>query len=316
LTGEFKVPLDLDSVANSKMALRIVQGIGRSTPTTVGHRLAEATADAIAGTRSSALVRAIRLNQWVVARGALTGRDLDEQVRSTLRSIARCIFDLYHLLDDEDALRASVSATEVAVEWLERSRRQPVVFAALHMGNFDLAGRSLALRGLRAQILSVPDPTDAYRHQNDLRRAIGLEVTPISGRALKQAYVRLGAGGSVLTGVDRPLDHAKRPVSFFGRPALLPDLHVRLAAHAHAPLFVIWVTTNDAGAYEVDGTEVVLSGERGSDSLARDAERVLGIAERVIGGAPTQWAMAHPVWPDAFEELDRAEGAARGITSE
>jgi lauroyl/myristoyl acyltransferase len=300
-------PLDLDSVANSKFALRVVQGIGRSTPTSVGHRLADATADAMATSRSMALVRAVRLNQWVVSGGRLVGRELDEQVRITLRTIARSTFDLYHLLDDETALREAVSPTPVAAEWLERSRHGAVVFAVPHMGNFDLAGRSLALQGLRAQVLSVPDPTDAYRHQNDLRREIGLDVTPISGSALREAARCLERGGAVLTGVDRPLARGKRPLTFFGRPALLPDVHVRLAAHSGAPLFVIWVTGTGGGAYEVDGAQVELETGSGSDAVAKNAERVLAVVEKIIAGQPSQWAMPHPVWPEAFEELDQLE---------
>ena len=305
-------PLDLDSVANSKLALRVVQGIGRSTPSVVGHRLATTTADAVAASRASALVRAVRLNQWVVSGGALEGRELDEQVRETLRSMARSIFDLYHLLDDEAGLREAVSVTAVAAEWLERSQHEAVVFAAAHMGNFDLAGRSLALQGLRAQVLSVPDPTDAYRHQNDLRRRVGLDITPISAAALRHAAARLAAGGSVLTGVDRPLARARRPLVFFGRSALLPDVHVRLAAHSGAPVFAIWVLETAAGVYEVDGLPVSLSGGHGPEEVATDAERVLEVMEGVIGSQPAQWAMSNPVWPEAFEELDRLEAAWTG----
>jgi phosphatidylinositol dimannoside acyltransferase len=306
-------PLDLDSVANSKLALRIVQGIGRTTPTSVGHRLAEATADAIATSRSMALVRAVRLNQWVVSGGRLLGRELDEQVRLTLRAIARSTFDLYHLLDDESALRDAVGVTPVAAEWLERSRDEAVVFAVPHTGNFDLAGRSLALQGLRAQVLSVPDPTDAYRHQNDLRREIGLEVTPISGSTLRAAARRLSEGGAVLTGVDRPLARGKQPLTFFGRPALLPDVHVRLAVHSGAPLFAIWVTSSGPGTYEVDGALVELSDERGAEALAHNAERVLAVVERLIAAKPTEWAMPHPVWPEAFQELDKLEAGGAAV---
>jgi lauroyl/myristoyl acyltransferase len=307
-------PLDLDTVANSKLALRIVQGIGRSTPTSVGHRLAEATAEAFSANRSMGLVRAVRLNQWVVSGGELVGRELDEQVKLTLRTVARSIFDLYHLLDDEEALRDAITLTPVAAEWLQRSHVEAAVFAALHMGNFDLAGRALALRGLRAQVLSVPDPTDAYRHQNDLRRRVGLDVTPISGTTLRDAARRLENGGSVLTGVDRALARGKRPLTFFGRPALLPDLHVRLAAHSGAPLFAIWVTGSGPGSYEVDGAEIDLELGKSADQTASNAERVLAVAEKVIAGKPNEWAMPHPVWPDAFEELDRIEAGGAAVS--
>jgi lauroyl/myristoyl acyltransferase len=162
-------------------------------------------------------------------------------------------------------------------------------------------------------VLSVPDPTDAYRHQNDLRRQVGLDITPISGTTLRDAARRLDNGGSVLTGVDRALARGKRPLTFFGRPTLLPDVHVRLAVHSGAPLFAIWVTGSGPGSYEVDGAEIELLPGRDSDRTVENAERVLALAEKVTAGRPSEWAMPHPVWPDTFQELDKLEAGGAAV---
>jgi lauroyl/myristoyl acyltransferase len=292
------------------LALRFAMGVGRATPPAVGTLLANTTADTIAAWRSTAISRALRVNQWVVSGGALSGEALDDAVRANLRRIARCLYDLYHLAEDPEAMREAVEISPPAREWIDRSAREPVVFAALHLSNFDLAGRALGLGGLRAQVLSVPAPTDAYQMQNDLRRAVGLDITPISMVSLRTAAERLAAGGSVLTGVDRPLPQAKRAVSFFCRPALLPDVHIRLAERSGAPLVAIWVHADGEG-YAVEVREVPLAPASDAETTVANVERVLAVAEEVITARPTEWAMPHTVWPEAAAELDAAE-AGRG----
>ncbi|MDH4139274.1 MAG: lysophospholipid acyltransferase family protein [Coriobacteriia bacterium] len=309
-------PLDLDALANSRFGLKVATGIGRATPPSVGHRLADQAADALARRRGSAIVRAVRANRWVASGGTLTGAALDEAVRLTLRHIGRCIYDLYHLTDDAATLARRVRISPEFAERLERlDGGEAVVVGAPHMSNFDFAGRALARAGFRAQVLSVPDPTDAYRAQNEARQRVGLEITPISPEALRLALKRLEGGGAVLTGVDRPLEDGGRELTFFGRPARLPDVHVRLASRVGVPFVLVWVTMAEDGAYDVWAEEVALSGGRGDEAVRRDAEKVLARAERVIAERPEQWAMPHPVWPEALEELDALErrmGAPEG----
>lgn len=298
----------LDELSNSRFGLSIAAGVGRATPPAVGRRVASRTADLISWRRDTRLVSAVRSNQWVVSGETLVGPQLDAAVRECLRHMARCIYDYYHLAEDPAALSDLFAISDDVVAWTERVRRgEPAVFAAPHLSNFDLAGRALARIGFRAQVLSVPDPTDAYRVQNELRREAGLDVTPISAHSLKSARTRLEAGGAVLTGIDRPLADSRRRYRFFGRPAPLPDVHVRLAAHAGAPLVLLWVTMSPTGVYTIDCTEVPLASTGTTKDLVVDVEAVLARAEDEIAERPTQWAMPHAVWPDAAASLESAE---------
>jgi KDO2-lipid IV(A) lauroyltransferase len=305
--GGTKLPIDFDTVANSELALKLAIGVGRTTPPSVGGRLADTAADAIAALRSSTITRAVRSNQWVVSGGSLHGTRLDAQVRATLRHMARCLYDLYHVIEDPDAMLELVSISAIAADWLEHSKSEPVVFAAPHLSNFDLGGRALALHGLRAQVLSVPAPTDAYLAQNEMRRAVGLDVTPISVASMRQAVRRLAEGGTVLTGVDRPTPNGQREMRFFGRPARLPYVHIRLAERSGAPLFAIWVQARAGGGYLIDGTPVPLAEVTGPETTGENARRVLAVIEDVISEHPEQWAMPHAVWPEALVELETLE---------
>lgn len=286
-------------------------GVGRATPHSVGTRLASTAADAIAAMRSTSISRSLRVNQWVVSGGALVGEALDERVRDNLRQMARCLYDFYHLAEDAEALLDEVAFTDSAADWVERSPHAPIVFAVPHVSSFDLAARALALKGLQAQVLSVPAPTDAYQVQNELRRAAGLDMTPISLASLRQAAERLATGGSVLTGIDRPIQ-SRRPLRFFGRPALLPDVHIRLAERSGAPLVLIWVQSADDGAgYVIKAHPIALEPGVDPEVTVLNAERVLSAAEKIIAERPTEWAMPHTVWPEAAAELKSLE-AERG----
>jgi len=181
------------------------------------------------------------------------------------------------------------------------------VFSALHLSNFDLGGRAMARAGFRAQVLTVPDPTDAYRTQNELRRAVGFDVTPISLESLRVARHRLEAGGTVLTGIDRPVPEARRTYRFFGRPAHVPDVHVRLASITGRPLVLIWATMSPEGVYALDCEEVPLTASLGIRDREADVEAVLARAAAKIAAHATQWAMPHAMWPEAASALAAAD---------
>lgn len=304
------MPAAVDRFAGSRFGLSLAVAVGRLTPPSLGRPVARAAAGVLAARAGSDLVRALRANRWVVSGGTLGAEELDSGVAATLRHQSRCLYDLYHLLGASPAaLLERVRVGPSMSEWLERNRAgEAVVVAGPHLSAFDLAIITLASLGLDAQAITPPDPTGAYRRENRWRERAGMRVTPASLGALKEAEHRLEHGGAVMTGIDRPLKDAGHKVLFFGRPALLPVLHVRLATHSGASLVVPIVRGLDDGTYEVDAAgPVTLAGGHGRDAEAADAEAVLRVAEDAIRARPEQWQMPHPVWPEAVRELDVLE---------
>jgi lauroyl/myristoyl acyltransferase len=194
-----------------------------------------AFADGLAGwlSRQSDLapVKAVRANQWVISGYSASGEALDRLVRETLRSAAHCVYDFYHTLNDPAGLSALVEITPSFEALLQRTFRQEqgTILALPHIANTDLVGRALALRGMRFQAITPANPNSGYQLQNQLRREVGFTVTPASMEAVRMATERLRSGGTIVSGVDRPLEESKYPVHFFGLPAFLPLPHVRLA---------------------------------------------------------------------------------------
>ncbi len=288
--------MGFESLSNSRFGIGLALAVSRATPPAAGHWLARRVASRLVKNAESPLVRAYRSNQWMASGRTLSGEALDDAVRETIATNGRFLYDVYHLPEGKEPLMRKVAVNDDFERLLRAPDDGPVVFAGLHLGNFDLMGWALAHSGLRAQTLSVPNPNGGYQWQNALREKAGMEITPVSLQALKQAARRLRDGGSVLTGLDRPLpdvaeDHRPR---FFGEPSNAPLLHVRLAMGAKVPIIVLSSFLRPDGRYEVIASDRIAM--ESTDQIV-NAERCLAFAEQIIRRAPTQWAMPHAVWP-------------------
>lgn len=293
----------LESLASSRIGMSMARGLGRAVPRVMADRVISLAASRFLADADLDLVRASRVNQWVVSGGTLAGAALDAAVRANVLEMARLLYDLYHVLGDRRAEDAAVVIDDEfqALLELERSGAGPFVYVGAHLGNFDIVGRALGFHGWHMQILSVPEPTDAYRWQNELREEAGHTLTPVSLDALKTAARGLAEGRSVLTGLDRPLPRPDKvmPV-FFGRPAPLPLLHVRLAMKAGCPVIVLAAPRAADGRYRLAASPPIPMepGPQTPERLAVNAERCLAYVEQWVTAAPELWAMPHVVWPD------------------
>lgn len=290
-----------ESLSRSRFGMRLALAIGRTVPRRAADRLVALAAERIARVEASAIARASRVNQYVVSGGTLTGAALDEAVRANIASMARFLYDLYHVVG-RPAERELVVRDDSWHAFIERERTEgPFVYSGIHLGDFDLVGRQLGFDGWRVQVLSVADPNAGYEWQNELREEAGFEVTPVTIDSLKHAARGLAEGRSVLTGHDRPLPAPdKVQPRFFGHEAPLPLLHVRLAMRAKVPVIVLAAPRDPDGRYRLLASDPIeMVGERDDpDALRVNAERCLAAAEPWIAARPEQWAMPHVVWPE------------------
>lgn len=302
----------IESVGNSRRSMGLVLRAARLTPRRAADVVLKVAAGRVAR-GSSAVAAASRLNQAVVSGMTLAGEAHARAVRENIYMMARFAYDLYHVLGNERAEEDLMAFDEVPERFLRREREHgPFVCAAVHYGNFDLVARGLNRRGWSPQVLSVPNPGGGYQWQNDLRRSVGIEMTPVSVESLKQASRGLAQGRSVITGLDWPMPEPdKIEPRFFGVEARLPLLHVRMAMRARLPVVVMGAPRTAEGRYRFWASEPIeMEGDRITpETLRVNAERCLAVAERVIREDPSQWAMSHVVWPRMAErrddELDR-----------
>jgi len=174
------------------------------------------------------------------------------------------------------------------------------LFVAPHISNYDLMGRVIAAHELSPVVLSVAQPPGGYQLQNNLRRASGLVMAPASIDSLHLATESLRNGGMVLTAAERPFPESKYKPRFFGYPALLPTVHIKLALNFHLPVYIIGGFRRPDKRIEMYVSDPIemLTETGDADRILVNAEIVLQKIEEYIRLYPAQWNMSIPVWPD------------------
>jgi len=299
--------MSLQSLINSRLGISLILGLGKAIPPSVGYSLADRVGNLIASKKESGMVKALRANQWIVSGKTLTKEELDLRTEASFRMIARLLYDLYHTINDYDAILERVKLSPKLVAFLNSrlGGKEGTLMIAPHLSNFDLAGRSMALHGYPIQVLSYPQPKGGYQWQNQLRREIGIEITPMSTESMRQAKARLQCGGGVITGLERPLPQTNYYPRFFGYPAPLPVSYVRMALQTGSAVLVVACVGTPESDYQLECSDLIYMDPYpdAREEIERNAEKVLAEAEGFIRENPTQWAMTYPVWPFAIDEM-------------
>lgn len=276
---------------------------GRVLPRRWGYGLATLLGNLIGSLKNNKMVKAIRANQYVVHGQEMSAGTLDQMPKTIFVSAAKCIFDYFHFLSRPEKLQNIISFSPEASNAIERIKNQePTVVVCPHLSNFDLMGYTLALHKVDVQVLSFPNPNETYKVQNRLRERTGINVTPLDFTAFRQAQLRLQKGGSVLTGMDRPLADqrdTKYMPRFFGYETHLPVAYIRMALKANAPVIIMAVITLPDGSYRLVGSDPIwmTPNDDLETEIQTNAEKVLKAAEPIIAKHAQQWAMFYPIWP-------------------
>lgn len=294
--------MSINDLLQSEQGIRLAIWLGRLMPRRAGLALACLIADRISKNPESPEVQAVHANQQILEGGTLTPEALEQRTRAIFRNAGQGQFEVFHYLSDMSRMVDRIVLDERIQEGIRATQegKQGIVFACPHTGNFDLAGRALGLMGLRALILAEPAQRGDYMAQNALRRRAGLEIAPISIEALRLAHQRLLSGGSLLTGLDWPVSEARFRPRFCGRPSLLPTGHIRLAINANVPVVVVACLRRPDGKYQLLASPNIPMQPYGdpAETILRNTETVLEVAEGFIRRDPEQWMMFHRVWEE------------------
>lgn len=303
-----KLPrINLQKLVGNRFAVGFAVWLCQTLPPSLAYPLASLIARIITLNKKSEMARAVRANQWVVSGERMSKKELNRLVYATFRTNIGCLYDYYHNLNHPERVTDMVKMDESFTALFPEGFAHPpaALFVMPHLSNFDLAGRALALSGLKFQVLSYPQPPSGYQFANQLRAIEGMEVTPMSLSAVQQARARLKQGGLVLTGLDRPLEDTRYFPRFFNRPAHVPVGYIQLALQAKVPVYVVACVQVSPGKYKIVARPAVhmqtLPDRK--QELEQNAEAVLNEAAILIDAHRKQWAMFYPVWPEALAEM-------------
>ncbi len=178
---------------------------------------------------------------------------------------------------------------------------QGVLIISGHIGNLDVVGQVLALRGHRALVPVEPiRPPRLFRYVSALRARYGLTLVPAEA-ALRPALRTLRQGGIVVLINDWDRLGNGVPVRFFDRETRLPAAPAVLHLRTGAPIVPCFVHRRQGGRYAAWAEPpiyVAATGDIERDILAI-MQGVAAALEAAIRRDPTQWVLFHPVWPPA-----------------
>jgi lauroyl/myristoyl acyltransferase len=299
--------IDLQKIINSPSIVRFVSILARVVPSSIGYPVCDLIGRWAATHRQSNITEAVRINQWM-ARGARLDKEmLDAAVRETLQNNARDLYDLYHSLERPDSVWRRICLNPLAQELISRPEftSRGLVIAGIHLSSFDSVLLTLVRQGVKALVLTIPNPQGGRRVEFEMRQRIGMNILPASLEALRQADQHLKKGGLLITGIDRPVTDPRLQPRFFSQPAPLPTHHIFLASRAGVPVVLMAVIRQKDGKYKLlssDPMEMEPSKDHEQEIL-RNAERVLLQAEGFIRLAPQQWNVPLPVWPELMNRV-------------
>jgi lauroyl/myristoyl acyltransferase len=293
--------IDLQQIINNPFVVNLAFFLGRAIPPQIGYPLCNSIGNWVATRHDSSVTRAVRANQWMVRGANLEKETLDKAVQETLRNNIRDLYLLYHYVQRPEATQRLIHLNALARQVVERPEfgGRGLLIVGLHLSGFDLILQSICRQGLKAMVLTIPDPQGGRLIEYEMRKKTGMNLIPASLSTLRQAVKHLEQGGMVLTGMDHPVPNPKYHPRFFDHAASLPTHYISLALKARVPLVII------AAIYETDGKYYVLSSEpiemecdsNHENEILHNTENVLKQAEEFIRLAPQQWNMPLPVWP-------------------
>ncbi|HEX6401417.1 MAG TPA: phosphatidylinositol mannoside acyltransferase [Actinomycetota bacterium] len=277
---------------------RLMHAVCPMLPTRSGRRLFQAA--------GRLLYRvAPRMRATVAANQAqVLGRPIDDALvqastREAFAGYARYWFDTFHVLSwsDEEVLEAfpfeGLDLVEKAL-----AEGKGVLIALPHMGNWDVAGKAMAIR--LTTVVSVaehlePEPLFELflRHRNEL----GMEIVDLGSEHVgRQLTQQLERNRIVALVADRDLSGGGTEVEMFGRTRRMPAGPALLSLSAGAPLLATSIVTTPTG-WELRFRTVTAprTGRRKEDVVA--LTRALAAEfERGIAESPSDWHLFQPGW--------------------
>ncbi|MDP9266085.1 MAG: lysophospholipid acyltransferase family protein [Chloroflexota bacterium] len=238
---------------------------------------------------------AVRANLAVLAperrrREALVRRTFVEQVRNYLE-----IFRIPRLRPE----RLLASVREEGWDQFVRAfaRGRGVVIASAHVGPISVVGQIMVAKGYPVTLPVERDSGGLSRSVNRARTRMGLRFVSTDSAIGIHRVLRRGEILAVLA--DRAVTGVGERVAFFGRPALLPSVHVALAMRTGAALVPAFAG-REGGTMVArfhPAMELVATGDRAAD-LRENMRRWAAVLEGAVSRAPEQWSVFERVWTE------------------
>jgi KDO2-lipid IV(A) lauroyltransferase len=227
------------------------------------------------------------------------------RARRVYPEFARTLADYFHLGAQPAGKAMKIISRFTGHEHLEEARRRGRggIVVTAHFGLFELGGLMLAQAGVRATVLTFPEPSAALTAwRAEFRRRWGagtLEVGP-DPFAFIEIAERLRRGEFIATLVDRPTPGSDVPVRFPGGMTRFSTGILLLAAQGGHPVIPALMAREADGTYHsrvFAPLEILDRGSR-AETLQYYSQQLADIFLPVLREHPEQWYQFVPLETD------------------
>ncbi|MBM4142494.1 MAG: lysophospholipid acyltransferase family protein [Lentisphaerae bacterium] len=284
--------------AGESLLLRLAFLIVPLLPRSGVARLARALG--AAAYRASGRLRRVALaNLDLALGGERTPGERAAIARESFRTSALVILDLLWFgRRSERRVRENVRFDVSCAAYFDTA---PLIGVSAHIGNWEIMGQALALRGAPAVSVAAPlSNRAADRILNRIRGRTGQGVAYRRGavRRLLQTLRRGGRVGLIMDQNTLPSEGGEF-VTLFGVPAPVSRAAAALRAKTGAPVMFMFCTADDDGRYTVRGLPLFAADDR---NLTRTLALTM---EDVIRKYPGQWMWTYKRWKYVPPGADR-----------
>ncbi len=203
-------------------------------------------------------------------------------------------------------------AAELLHEWrgfehFEKARAlgKGIILVTGHLGNWELGGTLLALRGLPMTVITLEEPsTELTRWRDELRQRLGIKTITV-GPGHDFAFVEmmnvLRRNEILAMLVDRPYADTGARVKFCGRDTPFSTAPALLWQHTGAAVVPAFVLQESGGRY-ISFADAPLDFQSHEDkraALVKNTQHLATHFEDIIRKYPEQWFNYVPIWNSA-----------------
>lgn len=188
--------------------------------------------------------------------------------------------------------------TVVGIEHYEEAlaQGQGAIFVLPHIGNWEVAGRSVASYGKR--LIAVAEKlgnADVANWFIEMRATLGIEIvladrSPRSWLPLQEV---LRQQGSVALVTDRDINRSGVDVDFLDESTTLPSGAVRLALATGAPIIPVGAFFEKGRGHRI----VMFPPLQVDDDVPASVQRMADSLGTIVRTDPEQWHMVQTNWP-------------------
>ena len=233
-----------------------------------------------------------------------SGPELDALCDDNIAHFSRMLADYFRCGTGDPA-----RANELLHEWRgfehfenARARGKGIILVTGHLGNWELGGTLLALRGLPMTVISLDEPsTELTRWRDALRQRLGIKtitVGPGHDFAFVEMMKVLQRNEILAMLVDRPYAGSGTRVKFCERDTDFSSAPALLWQHTGAAVVPAFVLQESGGRY-ISFADAPLDFQPGAvkrEALVENTQRLATHFEDIIRKHPEQWFNYAPIF--------------------